>query len=126
MNIRQCRVVVASSDIKIKNKIAQVFSGWPISVVHCSSVKDVRDTVTQDDVHLAFCEERLADGGYRDVLDAVKARNSNTKIVVTLSDGDWFESGSSYLRMMEHGAYDVLRLPCEARDVEWTAMHALR
>jgi DNA-binding NtrC family response regulator len=126
MDIRKLRVVIASSDAEIKNRIAEVFDGWPIHLVHCSSMKHFRDTVAAEDVHLAFCEERLADGGYRDVLEAVKARNVKTKIVVTVSDGDWFESGSSYLRMMDHGAYDVLRLPCETRDVEWTATHALR
>jgi hypothetical protein len=74
---------------------------------------------------LIFCENRLVDGTYEDLLKAAKSVRSPARIVVTGLESDQFDS-LGYSRARELGAFDVLRKSYGINDLEWIVICALR
>jgi DNA-binding NtrC family response regulator len=65
---------------------------------------------------IIFCDEYLPDGTYFDLVQATCSSGIGPRVVVTTRTGDW----DLYFAALEKGAFDVIRCPCYARDVEMT------
>lgn len=72
-----------------------------------------------------FCENRLIDGTYEDLLAAAKSVRSQARIVVTGLESDQFDS-LGYCKARELGAFDVLRKTYGIKDLEWVVICAIR
>ena len=81
--------------------------------------------LTREDVLLIFCENRLADGTYEDLLTAARNVRSQARIVVTGVEPDQFDS-LGYCKAREMGAFDVLRQSYGIKDLEWVIICAIR
>jgi hypothetical protein len=76
-------------------------------------------------VLLIFCENRLIDGTYEDLLTAAKSLHSQARIVVTGLEADQFDS-LGYSKARDLGAFDVLRKSYGIKDLEWVVICAIR
>jgi DNA-binding NtrC family response regulator len=71
---------------------------------------------------LIFCDRRLSDGTYRDVIAATYAASLPARVIVTSRLADWDE----YLDALHHGAFDLIASPCQPTDVLWAIVQARR
>jgi DNA-binding NtrC family response regulator len=91
-----------------------------IDPIVTSSLRECLDLLATRSVRLVFCESTLADGNYRDLLNAVRAEKLRTRIVVTSRGADW----GDYLEATRLGAFDVIVSPCRPTDVDWMIIRA--
>jgi DNA-binding NtrC family response regulator len=118
-------VMIGSSDMAIWEKFANILESKDLSFIHFHSIKQACNTLTRENVLLIFCEKRLIDGTYEDLLSAAKKVRSPARIAVTRLDSNQFDS-LGYCKARELGAFDVLRKSYGIKDLEWVVICALR
>jgi DNA-binding NtrC family response regulator len=64
-------------------------------------------------MHVVFCEDRLPDGGFREILCLVKANRPEVQVVVSSMLGDVHE----YIEAMNLGAFDFIALPYRSSEI---------
>ena len=121
----QWRVLVVSKRPEIADKINSTLGRWGMVVVSCSSLAQARAILQLDTPQLIFCQDRLSDGSYRDLLGPYKVVDSKPRIVIVpsseaLLDSE-FESAA-----LKWGAYTVLGMTPEPVDIEWVVIRAIR
>jgi len=121
MNARP-QILVVSSDQDHLHTLTSILqkSGW--TPLHATRLSECRDLLAKQNVGLVFCERRLADGTYRDLLSAAHMPNRRVPIVVTSRLADWDE----YLEALRYGAVDLIASPCKPNDVSSAIAQAQR
>ena len=107
------QILVVSSDLESRRVLAAILQQEGLSLICASHVREGQQLLSQQDVSLVFCERRLADGSYRDLLGAASVRDRNIPVIVTSRLADWDE----YLEASHHGALDLIASPCRPVDV---------
>lgn len=115
-------VLVAASSPENRSALTKVLMGMGLKPAISSSVREARDILSTKTVSLVFCEEKFADGNYRDVLRAVKRTPEKAPVVVSSHSHDWYE----YLEALRLGAFEFLDGPVRATDVEMIVRYAYR
>jgi DNA-binding NtrC family response regulator len=112
MNLRS-QILVVSSDYDHRRALTSILQkeGW--SPLHASRLIECQDLLANRSISLVFCERRLADGTYRDLLSVAQARERRVPVVVTSRLADWDE----YLEALRYGAVDLIPSPCKPSDV---------
>jgi DNA-binding NtrC family response regulator len=87
----------------------------------CPTVGDALRALSSESFNLIFCEERLPDGTYRDVL-----RFFGPTLAIPLVVCADFYDKKAYIEAMSLGAFDYITLPYLRRDVEWIVGNAAR
>jgi DNA-binding NtrC family response regulator len=115
-------VVIASSEPSDRQALRGMLAERGLKAVCFSTVKETRDSLAGNNVSIVFCEQRLSDGSYRDLLTAAKQSKPQAFVIVTSHTND-SEVCREAMRM---GAFAVLASPCAPGDVEWVVIRALR
>jgi DNA-binding NtrC family response regulator len=114
-------ILIVSCRPENRKTLERVFEGLPIDS-HCApSVEDARAALKSRSFSVVFCEERLFDGSYRDLLHDMCSTEAPL-FVVMLCTGEWEE----YLEALRLGAEEVLRCPLQPTDIDLALIHALR
>jgi DNA-binding NtrC family response regulator len=92
--------------------------GW--DTVCTSSVSGCRAVLSLGSFDLAFCDRRLPDGSYLDVLAITHTLKYHLPLVVTSRHADW----DQYLEALRHGAFELIVSPCRCSDVLWALTQA--
>jgi two-component system, NtrC family, response regulator PilR len=116
------QIVVASSDLENRRGLSSILSRQGLDPILISSLAECQDLMEKERIGLIFCDRRLSDGDYRDVLSASRSATDKVRVVVTSKHADWDE----YLEAMRLGAFDVIASPCRPTDVEWMVIQARR
>jgi len=116
------QVVIASSDPDQLRKLREILKQQEVDPVCTSTVMECRNVLVNETVDLVFCDRKLADGNYSDLIAAGRSVNSQARFVVTSPQADWEE----FLEAMRFGAFDVITAPCRPKDVEWMIIQARR
>jgi DNA-binding NtrC family response regulator len=119
---RKVPVLIVSCRLENRKLLTKLFEGLPIDTYCVSSLRQAKETLHSRQFSVIFCEERLSDGPYRDLLEDVRTLPSHTRFVVMLCTGEWDE----YLEAMRLGAEEVLRCPLQPTDVDLALIHAMR
>lgn len=114
--------VILSTDLEWRHALARTLSDNGIDFAFATSVDDCREIVARECVGLIFWDSHLADGGYRDLLDSVRALDRRVKIVVISHLDDW----NRQLETARMGAFGVIPFPCQPTNVEWILSRAFR
>jgi DNA-binding NtrC family response regulator len=116
------QILVVSSDQDHRHALTSILqkNGW--TPLHASRLSECRDLLAKQNVGLVFCERRLADGTYRDLLSVAHTLNRRVPIVVTSRLADWDE----YLEALRYGAVDLIASPCKPNDVSSAIAQAQR
>src|ERR1700674_3542614 len=85
------RVLVASPDIQSRRTLVDILNREGLSTIGVSRVRDCQDVLAIQAVQLIFCESRLSDGDYRDVLALAQSAKQKVRVVVTSRLADWHE-----------------------------------
>jgi DNA-binding NtrC family response regulator len=94
----------------------------PVDGYSVPTLRDAREILARQSFGVVFCEERLPDGLYGDLLAEVRLDKRDTRFVVMLCVGEWEE----YLNALRLGASEVLRCPLHPTDVDLAMIHAMK
>jgi len=118
-NLRE--VLVVSSNDEVRRNLAELVGLCGLEPVLCDTVSDGRVALTRYPICVVVCEDQLADGNYRDLVQAVKRTAAGAPVIVASHLGAWNE----YLDAVRAGAFDYIRLPLRQVEIEWVIRNAL-
>jgi len=118
----QFDVLVVSANIEDRNALIKVLESLSGNVFSCSNLAQAREVIVRRPMDIAFCDEQLPDGSYRDLVDSIRSRAMTLPLVVTTHVGEWKE----YLEATDLGAFDMIPFPLRPTDVELTVIRAMR
>jgi len=119
------QVMIGSPDLAIWERFTDILESRGLDLIRFQSIQQACNALKREDVLLIFCENRLIDGTYEDLLTAAKSVRSQARIVVTGVESDQFDS-LGYCKAREMGAFDVLRKSYGINDLEWIIICAIR
>ena len=99
----------------LHRRLLEMLRNCGLYVLELDTVEQSRSLLRQRSVPLIFCEDRLEDGTYRDLLAAVQATRSAPPCVVVLSRTGEMRD---YVEAMQSGAFDFLSPPYEWKQLE--------
>ncbi len=115
-------ILIVSCRPDNRKMLMRIFDGLPINSYSAPSVQQAKEALRLRPFSVVFCEERLSDGSYNDLLREVRALSEDIRFVVMLCTGEWEE----YLEALRLGAEEVLRCPLQPTDVDLALIHAMR
>ena len=116
------QVLVVSSELEHRRALNDILRKEGYETICASRVSECQEALQTQTVSLIFCDRRLSDGNYRDIIAATRASNQRIRVVVTSRLADWDE----YLDALHHGAFDLIASPCQPTDVLWAMVQARR
>lgn len=115
-------VLVVSCRPENRKLLMHLFDGLPIDAYSALSIQQAKEALQLRPFSLLFCEERLSDGSYTDLLRHVHLANDSTRFVVLLCTGEW----EAYLEALRLGGEEVLRCPLRPTNIDLALIHAMR
>jgi len=116
------QILVVSSELEHRRKLNDILHKEGYETISASRVSECKQALQTQNVALIFCDRRLSDGNYRDIISIPRASNQQRRVVVTSRLADWDE----YLDALHHGAFDLITSPCRPTDVLWAIVQARR
>jgi DNA-binding NtrC family response regulator len=116
------RILVASSELENRRGLVEILEKEGYDAVCVTRASECKEVLETHKIALVFCDRRLTDGNYRDVLAAARSTKAKPRVVVTSRLADWNE----YLEAVHYGAFDLIASPCRPTDVLWTILRARR
>jgi DNA-binding NtrC family response regulator len=114
-------VLIVSCRPENRKALLRVFEGLPLNAYCVSNLKQAREVLADHKISVIFCEERLSDGSYRELLSTTQASGNNLRFIVMLCTGEWKE----YLEAVHLGAAEVIRCPLQPTDIDMALIHTL-
>ncbi len=115
-------ILIVSSRLENKDKLVSVLDGLPVTAFAVPTIEQAIEVLSSSPIDLIFCEERVTDGFYRELLSAVHRHNLMIRFVLILCTGKWEEC----LEAMRLGVADVLQCPLEPSDINLTLVRTMR
>ena len=115
-------ILIVSCRPENRKMLMRVFDGLPIDSYAAPSIAQAREALQSHSFSVVFCEERLSDGTYGELLNDVHSNQQGARFVVMLCTGEWEE----YLEALHLGAEEVLRCPLQPTDIDLALIHAMR
>jgi DNA-binding NtrC family response regulator len=115
------QVLIVSCRPENRKALLKVFEGLPLNTFCVSNLKQAREALDIHSVSVIFCEERLPDGSYRELLSSIQGAGKSARFVVMLCTGEWEE----YLEALHLGASEVIRSPLQPTDVDMALIHTM-
>jgi DNA-binding NtrC family response regulator len=115
-------VLIVTSRIANKRTLLRTLEGLPVNTFSASTVFQALEFLATHPLVIIFCEERLPDGSYRDLLGSVPSSPQMNRLIVVQCAGEWEE----YLEALRLGAAEVLRVPLQSTDIDIALFHAMR
>jgi DNA-binding NtrC family response regulator len=118
---RHVHALVISPRLELRKALLRVLESLSADVISCSSRAQAEEVLSHQSFEVVFCDEHLPDGSYADLIHADHLEHRIPRVVVAARIGEW----ELYLEAMRKGAFDVVRAPWHATDVEMTVIRAL-
>jgi DNA-binding NtrC family response regulator len=115
-------VLVTSGNLEHRRSLIRILEELPLNVISVSTLEQAKEVLSRQPVGLVFCDCRLPDGSYRDLLEHAGSWRHAPRVVVTSEAGDSVDS----LEAAECGASGIVRYPFHATDVELLILRAAR
>jgi DNA-binding NtrC family response regulator len=116
------QVLIVSSELEIRRALNEILRKEGHETLCASRVSECQEALQTQRISLIFCDRRLSDGNYRDVVSATRSARQPTRVIVTSRLADWDE----YLDALQNGAFDLIASPCQPTDVLWAIAQARR
>jgi len=99
--------MVVSSEDGVRHRLAEILGQCGLTPILASTVAGSQMALAQHKFCMVLCDECLADGDYRAIVEIAKLANTRPPVIVLSRTGDWPE----YLAATRAGAYDYLSYP---------------
>jgi DNA-binding NtrC family response regulator len=120
----QKQVLIASSNLEVHQTLSQIFTPWHLNLLSCSSLKTAQDILAQRAVFLAFCEDRLPDGNYHELLVPAMHGTPIQRLAVVFRTPNNY--GMRATAAIQRGAYAALGPFSDEIEVESVLIRAIR
>jgi DNA-binding NtrC family response regulator len=101
--------------------LLRILEDLRVSTFASATLAEAEEVLSGQRVALVFCDDRLADGSYRDLLESLRTWKQSPHTVVTTRTGDWKE----YLEALGLGAFDMIQYPYKPTDVELNVIRVM-
>jgi DNA-binding NtrC family response regulator len=118
----QPTILVVSANLESRREVSKTLEALSVHVITCSTLAQAEQVLSLQRPNLIFCDERLPDGGYADLLDLKPASRISPPIVVLTRNGEW----DLYMDATRRGAFDVIRSPWCPTDIELSVIRGVR
>ena len=115
------KVLLITDDAACAKRLNKALAGSGIDSTRCATVREAFSIIAAGSVDLVFCQERLSDGTFREVLDFAALRHPIPLVVCSN-----FYNSKTYIDAMSLGAFDYVAFPFPSQDLEWIVGNALR
>jgi DNA-binding NtrC family response regulator len=115
-------ILVVSANLESRRTVSNILEALCVSVIPCSTLAQTEQVLLLQRPSLIFCDERLPDGGYADLLELKLPGGITPPIVVLTRNGEW----ELYMDATRRGAFDVIRSPWCPTDIELSFIRAVR
>ena len=119
---RHVRALVVSPNIEVRRALLRTLEALSTDVIVCSTRAQAQEVLLKQTVDVVFCDEHLPDGSYDELIHSNHWDHRIPRVVVTTRTGEW----DLYFEAVTKGAFDVIRSPWHAADVEMAVIRALR
>jgi DNA-binding NtrC family response regulator len=116
------QILVVSSELENRRALNTILRQEGYETICASRVSECQEALQTQNVSLIFCDRRISDGNYRDVIAATRGSRQHARVIVISRLADWDE----YLDALHHGAFDLIASPCQPTDVLWAVVQARR
>src|SRR6266481_3442730 len=106
-------VLIVSSRFENKRTLLRTLEGLPVNTFSASTIFQALEYLSTHPLSIVFCEERLPDGSYRELLTSLSSSPQMNRFIVVQCTGEWEE----YLEALRLGAVEVLRVPLQSTDI---------
>jgi DNA-binding NtrC family response regulator len=114
--------LVASSCLEYRRALVRILEDLRINTFASATLAEAKEVLSRPGVALVFCDDRLTDGSYRDLLQALRTWKKAPHIVVTTRTGE----RKDHLEALELGAFDMIQYPYRSTDVELNVLRTMR
>lgn len=114
-------ILLVSGDPETRRMLSEALRLSGAKLTSASSVAEARQLLARERPALVFCERRLADGSFRDVLRTQEVTQTGLPVVVASRLAETEE----YLEAMRMGAFDFIAQPYHRGEVEQIVQNAL-
>jgi len=118
----EVEILIVSTRIDNRRTLLHTLEGLPVNIFSASTVRQALEFLSSHPQAVVFCEERLPDGSYRELLAEARTARRLNRFIVVRSAREWEEC----LEALKLGAAEVLRCPLRAPDIEIALFHAMR
>lgn len=118
---RTVHALVISPRLEVRKPLVHVLESLSADVVTCSTLGQADEVLSNQSFEVVFCDEHLPDGSYADLIHANHYEQKIPRVIVATRVGEW----EFYFEAVRKGAFDVVRSPWHATDVEMTVIRAL-
>jgi DNA-binding NtrC family response regulator len=119
---RHIRALVVSPQLEVRKVLVRVLEALSTDVISCSTQLQAEEVLSLQSVEVVFCDENLPDGSYADLIHPNHWDHKIPRVIVATRTGEW----EFYFEALRKGAFDVVRCPWYATDVEMSVIRALR
>jgi two-component system response regulator AtoC len=116
------QILIVSPELEHRRALNEILRKEGHETICASRVSECQEALQTQNVSLIFCDRRLSDGNYRDVVEASRAARRHARVIVTSRLADWDE----YLDALHNGAFDLIASPCQPTDVLWAIVQVRR
>ena len=114
------QVLVVSSNSEDYAILARALVQCGLAPTRVSTVSDALAEMTGKSFDMVFCESRLRDGSFRDIMRIARSGESGVPVVVWSG----FYDHELYIEAMCLGAFDYVALHCRDNDMAWIINNA--
>lgn len=107
-------VLLISADLESSRSVTKTLEALSVQVILCFTLNQAEQVLSIQRPHLIFCDERLPDGCYADLLELKDPDRIPPPIIVLTRNGEW----ELYMDATRRGAFDVIRSPWCPTDIE--------
>ena len=111
--MKSIQVLVTGCDAGKRTALLNMLEEYGLEPMIASNVEETRQILERRPMHVVFCEDRLPDGGFREILRLVKANRPEVQVVVSSMLGDVHE----YIEAMNLGAFDFIASPYRSSEI---------
>jgi DNA-binding NtrC family response regulator len=115
-------VLIVSSRIENKKTLLRTLESLPVNTFSASTIFQARQLLATHPLAVIFCEERLPDGSYDELLASLPISPQMNRFIVVQCAGEW----EQYLEALRPGVAEVLRAPLQSTDIDIALFHAMR
>jgi DNA-binding NtrC family response regulator len=114
--------LVASSHLECRRVMLRILEDLKVNTFASATLAEAKKVLSGQGVASVFCEDRLANRTYRDLLQTLRMWRKAPHIVVTTRKGEW----KDYLEALGLGASDMIQYSYRSTEVELNVIRAMR
>ncbi|MGH9405237.1 MAG: hypothetical protein ACRD3D_05275 [Terriglobia bacterium] len=118
---QRLRALIAMSDSGGQSALATTVAARGLEPILAPSLREAREVLSHSRISVVFCENKLEDGEFREMLRENTKLVPNVPVVVCSSSYDH----NLYMDAMTEGAFDFVAYPYAPREIEWILSCAL-